>query len=50
MLIRRYKEGFALKMAQPVRIASGLVIALIIIVLIKTRNELVFYQPLAPPL
>lgn len=34
MLIRKYKEQFALKMAKPVKIASGILLALIIIALV----------------
>ncbi len=44
MIIRRYKESFALKMAKPVRIASGIVIALVIIGLtIKERDNFLSY-------
>ncbi len=44
MIIRRYKEGFALKMAKPVRIASGIVIALVIIGLtVKEKDNFVSY-------
>jgi len=44
MFIRRYSEGFALRMAGPVRIASGLVIALVIIgIVIKERENFVSY-------
>ena len=44
MLIRRYKEGFALKMAKPVRKASGIVIALIIIgIVIKEKENVIPY-------
>ncbi len=44
MLIRRYKEGFALKMANPVRKASGFIIALIIIgIVIKEKENLIPY-------
>ena len=44
MLIRRYKEKFALKMAKPVRKASGIVIALIIIgIFIKERENFIPY-------
>ncbi len=44
MIIRRYREAFALKMAKPVRIASGIVIALVIIGLtIKERDNFVSY-------
>lgn len=34
MAIRKYKEPFALKMAKPVRIASGILLALIIVALV----------------
>lgn len=44
MIIRRYSEGFALKMAKPVRIASAFVIALVIIgIVIKERENFVSY-------
>ncbi|MFC2121668.1 bile acid:sodium symporter family protein [Bacteroidota bacterium] len=44
MIIRRYKEGFALKMSKPVRIASGFVIALVIIgLVIKERENFISY-------
>ena len=44
MLIRKYKENFALKMAEPVRKASGIVIALVIIgILIKERENVISY-------
>jgi len=44
MIIRRYKEKFALKMAEPVRKASGIVIALVIIgIVIKERDNFVSY-------
>jgi BASS family bile acid:Na+ symporter len=44
MFIRRYKEGFALKMAKPVRKASGVVIALVIVgIFIKERANFVSY-------
>ena len=44
MVIRRYREKFALKMANPVRKASGIVIALVIIgILIKERENIVSY-------
>lgn len=44
MLIRRYSEGFALRMAKPVRIASAFVIALVIIgIVIKERENFVSY-------
>ena len=44
MIIRRFKEGFALKMANPVRKASGIVIALVIIgIIIKERDNFISY-------
>lgn len=44
MLIRRYRESFALRMARPVRIASGFVIALVIIgIVIKEKEKLIPY-------
>ncbi|MDA3907317.1 MAG: bile acid:sodium symporter family protein [Bacteroidales bacterium] len=44
MTIRRYKEGFALRMANPVRKASGIVIALVIAgIFIKERANFVSY-------
>jgi len=44
MLIRKYKEGFALKMAKPVRKASGIVMALVIIgIVIKEKENLIPY-------
>ena len=44
MFIRRYRESFALRMAKPVRIASGFVIALVIIgIVIKERANFVSY-------
>ncbi len=44
MLIRRYKESFALKMEKPVRKASGIVIALVIIgIVIKEKENLIPY-------
>lgn len=44
MTIRRYSEGFALRMAKPVRIASAFVIALVIIgIVIKERANFVSY-------
>jgi len=44
MIIRKYKEGFALKMAKPVRKASGVVIALVIAgIFIKERANFVSY-------
>jgi BASS family bile acid:Na+ symporter len=44
MLIRRKRETFALRMAKPVRIASGIVIMLVIIgIVIKERENFVSY-------
>jgi BASS family bile acid:Na+ symporter len=44
MAIRRYREGFAMRMARPVRIASAIVLALVIIALvIKDRENFVSY-------
>ena len=44
MIIRRYKEGFALRMGKPVRIASAIVLALIIIgIVVKERANFVSY-------
>ncbi|NQU82318.1 MAG: bile acid:sodium symporter [Bacteroidetes bacterium] len=44
MIIRRFKEDFALKMAKPVRKASGFVMALVIIgIVIKERENLIPY-------
>ncbi len=44
MIIRRFKEGFALKMAKPVRKASGFVMALVIIgIVIKERENIIPY-------
>lgn len=44
MIIRRYKESFALKMAKPVRIASAVVLALVIIgILVKEKDNFVSY-------
>lgn len=44
MLIRKYREGFALRMARPVRIASALVLALVIIgIVIKEKENFVSY-------
>ncbi len=44
MVIRRYSEGFAIRMAGPVRIASAFVIALVIIgIVIKERANFVSY-------
>ncbi|MDX2431021.1 MAG: bile acid:sodium symporter family protein [Bacteroides sp.] len=44
MLIRRYATGFSLKMEKPVRIASGIVLALVIIgIVIKEKENFVSY-------
>jgi len=44
MLIRRYREGFAMRMAKPVRIASAFVIAIVIIgIVIKERANFISY-------
>jgi len=44
MMVRRYKESFALRMEKPVRIASSIVITLVIIgILIKDKDNLAFY-------
>ncbi len=44
MIIRRYKEAFALKMARPVRIASGIVITLVIVgITIKEKDNFISY-------
>lgn len=44
MLIRKYRVGFALKMARPVRIASAIVLALVIIgIVIKEKENFVSY-------
>lgn len=44
MLIRRYREGFALKMERPVRIASAFVLALVIVgIVIKEKENFVSY-------
>ncbi len=44
MLIRRYKEGFAMKMEKPVRIASGIVLILVIVgLVIKEKDNIVAY-------
>lgn len=44
MIIRRYREKFALRMANPVRKASGIVIALVIIgILVKERENIISY-------
>ena len=44
MIVRHYKSGFATKMAKPVRIASGIVMALVIVGLfIKERENFIPY-------
>ena len=44
MLIRKYKTSFATKMARPVRIASGFVLALVIVgILIKENEKIISY-------
>ena len=44
MIIRRFKEGFAIKMAKPVRKASGFVMALVIIgIAIKEKENIIPY-------
>ncbi len=44
MLIRKYNEKFALRMAKPVRTASGIVLALVIIgIFVKERANFVSY-------
>lgn len=44
MVIRKYRESFAMRMARPVRIASAFVIALVIIgIVIKERENFVSY-------
>ncbi|MBQ4802664.1 bile acid:sodium symporter family protein [Aquimarina sp. MMG015] len=44
MIIRKYNESFALKMAKPVKIASALVLALVIVgILIKEKDNFIFY-------
>lgn len=44
MIIRYYKEGFAMRMAKPVRTASGILIALVIIgIVIKEKEHFVSY-------
>jgi len=44
MVIRHYKELFALNMAKPVRIASGIVLALVIIgISIKEKDNMISY-------
>lgn len=42
MIIRKYKESFALKMGKPVRIASALILILVIVgIIIKEKDSLV---------
>ncbi|MFC2112920.1 bile acid:sodium symporter family protein [Bacteroidota bacterium] len=44
MIIRKYKEGFAIRMGKPVRTASGIVLALIIIgIVLKEKANFVSY-------
>jgi BASS family bile acid:Na+ symporter len=44
MSIRKWKENFAKRMAKPVRIASGIVLALVIIgILIKENDKIISY-------
>ncbi len=44
MLIRRYKTDFAMRMAKPVRIASGIVLALVIVgIVIKEKENFISY-------
>ncbi len=44
MLIRRYRKGFALKMEKPVRIASGVVMILVIVgITLKEKDNFVSY-------
>lgn len=44
MLVRKYKENFALRMANPVRKASGIVIVLVIVgIFIKERANFISY-------
>lgn len=44
MIIRRYKEGFAKRMEKPVRTASGIVIALVIIgIVVKEKENFISY-------
>ena len=44
MIIRKYNEGFALKMAKPVRIASAIVLAAVILgLLIKEKENFISY-------
>jgi BASS family bile acid:Na+ symporter len=44
MIIRRYKEDFAKKMAKPVRTASGILLAVIIVgIVVKEKHNLIPY-------
>ena len=44
MLVRKYKEAFAARMAKPVRIGSGIVLALVIVgLVIKEKDNVVAY-------
>ena len=44
MLIRKYRTAFAMRMARPVRIASGIVLALVIVgIVIKEKDNFVSY-------
>lgn len=44
MLIRNYKEDFALKMAKPVRVASAIVLALVIVgIVFKEKDNMLSY-------
>ncbi|WP_378178343.1 bile acid:sodium symporter family protein [Aquimarina sp. SS2-1] len=44
MIIRKYNESFALRMAKPVKIASALVLALVIVgILIKEKDNFISY-------
>lgn len=44
MLIRKFKEPFALRMAKPVRIASGFVLAMVIVgIMIKENDKIISY-------
>lgn len=42
MFIRKYKENFALKMAKPVRIASGILLILVILGILIKEKETIF--------
>ncbi|WP_299434327.1 bile acid:sodium symporter family protein [uncultured Aquimarina sp.] len=44
MIIRKYNESFALRMAKPVKIASALVLALVIVgILVKEKDNFISY-------